>query len=228
LLIKEATKDNVSPKLLFELGRYLKQGRPSVPAQLKKAQGCFKRILALLNAIKKPTPEQCCLKVKVYQELLASPDKTKRQEEEWKYRMKEALGEAIKSNYAQALYLQAKQYISFTRSSGNSSKTLKWLEAAASGGDWDAKAFLGFLKAWRWQSGNSPTSNKATLAKEGLQEIKEGILHHSLAGQTALGILWIEGYPVLGGEKNEKKGRFWLERAAQRGDKDAIEYLKKH
>lgn len=232
LLVQEASRKNPAPGILYALGRFHAVGRPGIPARPKEAWPLLKRALAALEAVKKPTTAQRCLTIKLYRALIASPEGNKdmvdeqrgytcKMREFWEYKVTQAFQDLAKTKDPEALYVRAREDLSLAgRSSGGDRTTFTSLQTAAAAGHPDALAYVGFIKVWQHSS-----PGQTAAARAGVRQIKKAVRQHSLEGLVAMGRLYADGFPIVGG-KNDQKATYWLTLAADRGHAGAKALLK--
>lgn len=197
----------------FELGCFLKHGRPGIPADKKRANELFAEIATsgdLKSGI--PTAMEYCLAGRASSEYIPENwDETVR----WRKRAAGFFQKSIAQGYRPACYYS--QYYLRHSSDKNPQELMKALPSDNP----EVNAFIGALAGMN-QSSKEPRNRDKNLAA-----IKAGIQAYNNVAQCALGMLYLhsETDPNAFLRHNRQKAKFWLQRAADRGDVDAIQIL---
>ncbi|MCK4983621.1 MAG: SEL1-like repeat protein [Victivallaceae bacterium] len=200
------------------LGDYYKQGRPGVKKNIKKAVEIFSSIISdVSKSPSKMTGKDYCILGRAY---MAQCNGNYGHDTSLKRKANQAFKFAQEKAYLPAWY-----YPEYYRKNSGKFKLDKLLKALPSH-DPQVEAFVAGLA----QFSNQKQLRKYRDNVKNLASIKVGIKSHDVVSQFMLGLLYMqkgikseEGYPLT---KNLPKARFWLERAAQRGSREAAQILK--
>jgi TPR repeat protein len=197
----------------FELGRFLRHGRPGVTANKVRANELFAKIVSTVNAQgKEAKPEDICLAGRASSEYIPKNwDETVL----WRKRAAEFFQKAIEQGYRPAYYYS--QYYLRHSSDKNPLELLKALPTD----NLETNAFVGALAGMN-RNLKLPRDRDKNLAS-----VKAGIQAYNTVAQCALGMLYLHSAtdPNAFLRYNPSKAKFWLQRAAERGDEDAIQAL---
>lgn len=197
----------------FELGCFLKHGRPKIPADKTRANELFSKVVMLVEAKSdSPSGRECCLAGRACSEYIPENwDENVR----WQKRAAGFFRKAIEKEYRPAYYYL--QYYA-RHSSGNNPKEL--MKALPSDNP-EVNAFIAAL------AGMNSHFKEYRNRDKNLAAIKEAIQAHNNVAQCALGMLYLvsDTDPNAFLLHNQQKAKFWLQRAADRGDMDAAQLL---
>ena len=197
----------------FELGRFLKHGRPGVSPDIGKANKIFAEIVFSIERMSRlPSPDDYCLAGR------ASSEYTPENWDEkvrWKRRAASFFQKAISEGYRPAYFYS--QYYLRHSSDNDPQKLLKALPSD----NLEINAFIGAL------AGLNPRFKTQRNRDKNLEAIKAAIHAHSNLAQGMLGMLYLhsETDPNAFLRYNPRKAEFWLRRAAERGGRDAFQSL---
>lgn len=197
----------------FELGCFLKHGRPGVQADKRKANKLFSEIVSSIETKDSASsPEGYCLGGRASSEYIPENwDETVH----WKKRAAGFFQKAIRQGYRPAYY-----YSQYYLRHSSDKKPQELLKALPSN-NLEVNAFIGAL------AGMNQGSKESRNRDKNLAAIKAGIQAHNNVSQCALGMLYLhsETDPNAFLRHNRQKAKFWLQRAAERGDVDAVQIL---
>ena len=197
----------------FELGYFLKHGRPGVSPDMEKANRLFAEIVSAIEKMGgSPSPEDYCLAGR------ASSEYTPENWDEkvrWKRRAASFFQKAISEGYRPAYFYS--QYYLRHSSDNDPQRLLKVLPSD----NLEINAFIGALAGL-----NSRFKSQRNRDKN-LEAVKAAIYAHSNLAQAMLGMLYLHSKtdPNAFLRHNPRKAKFWLQRAADRGDTDALQIL---
>ena len=197
----------------FELGYFLKHGRPGVSPDMEKANRLFAEIVSAIEKMGgSPSPEDYCLAGR------ASSEYTPENWDEkvrWKRRAASFFQKAISEGYRPAYFYS--QYYLRHSSDNDPQRLLKVLPSD----NLEINAFIGALAGL-----NSRFKSQRNRDKN-LEAVKAAIYAHSNLAQAMLGMLYLHSKtdPNAFLRRNPRKAKFWLQRAADRGDTDALQIL---
>ena len=198
----------------FELGCFLKHGRPGVKADKKKANELFSEIASTIASGDRTfSPEDYCLAGRACREYVPENwTETTR----WKKRASQFFQKAIEQGYRPAYYYS--QYYERHSSDCNLAELVKALPSDNP----EINAFIATVAA------TNPHLKQYRDRAQNLAAVKAAIEARSNVAQCALGMLYLafETTPDAFLRYNPEKARFWLQRAAERGDTDAIQILR--
>jgi TPR repeat protein len=197
----------------FELGRFLKYGRPKIPGNKKSANKLFAEIVLNVEAQgKEATPEDICLAGRACYEYIPENYIEKKR---WKKQGVTFFQNAIKQNYRPAYYYS--QYYKRTASGKNPPEILRALPSD----NVEINAVVGALPGID-RSLKMPRERDKNLAA-----VKVGVIAYNNVAQCLLGLLYLHPNtdPKAFLKHNPTKAKFWLQRAADRGNEDAIRAL---
>ncbi|MEI3038811.1 MAG: hypothetical protein V8T90_07030 [Victivallales bacterium] len=197
----------------FELGRFLKHGRPGVQADKRKANKLFSEIVSSIKTKDSASsPEDYCLAGRASNEYIPG---NWNETVHWKKLAADFFQKAMGQEYRPAYYYS--QYYLRHSSDKNSQELLKALPS----NNLEINAFIGAL------AGMNQGSKESRNRDKNLAAIKAGIQAHNNVSQCALGMLYLhsETDPNAFLRHNRQKAKFWLQRAAERGDIDALQTL---
>ena len=198
----------------FELGYFLKHGRPGVSPDMEKANRLFAEIVSAIEKMGgSPSPEDYCLAGR------ASSEYTPKNWDEkvrWKRRAASFFQKAISEGYRPAYFYS--QYYLRHSSDNDPQRLLKVLPSD----NLEINAFIGALAGL-----NSRFKSQRNRDKN-LEAVKAAIYAHSNLAQAMLGMLYLHSKtdPNAFLRHNPRKAKFWLQRAADRGNTDAFQILK--
>ena len=200
----------------FMLGRYYKQGRVGIPANRWKANGMFREIiLRVTEESKEPTPEELCLAARACKEMTPMiPGATWDERLAFEKQAKALFEAAAKQGCKKAVFYP-RYYYENMRCPGNlNPDALR--KAMAPEEDIEAMV-LAAGKAQLDNNGKGFYPQKA----ENMAILKRGIQEHVSLAEYFVGALFSKqrdnnGVSALKG--NPERAKFWLLRAAKRGD----------
>lgn len=197
----------------FELGRFLKHGRPGIPADRGRANTLFAEVVSTVEAQGGASSSaDDCLAGRACREYV--PENWT-ENVDWRKRAGGFFQKAIRRGYRPAYYYS--QYYERHSSDNNPEELLKALPSD----NWEVRGFIAGLAAM------NPRFKKLRKRDDNLAAIREAIQAHSNTVQCILGMLYLvsDTDPDALLRYNSKKAKFWLHRAADRGDEDAVQVL---
>ena len=198
----------------FELGCFLKHGRPGVHADKRTANKLFSEIaFTIASGDRTFSPEDYCLAGRACREYVPENwTETTR----WKKRASQFFQKAIEQGYRPAYYYS--QYYERHSSDCNLIELVKALPSDNP----EINAFIATVAA------TNPHLKQYRDRAQNLAAVKAAVEARSNVAQCALGMLYLafETTPDAFLRHNPEKARFWLQRAAERGDTDAIQILR--
>ena len=197
----------------FELGYFLKHGRPGVSPDMEKANRLFAEIVSAIEKMGGlPSPEDYCLAGRASSEY--TPENWD-EKDRWKRRAASFFQKAISEGYRPAYFYS--QYYLRHSSDNDPQKLLKVLPSD----NLEINAFIGAL------AGLNPRFKTQRNRDKNLEAVKAAIHAHSNLAQAMLGMLYLHSKtdPNAFLRHNPRKAKFWLQRAADRGDTDALQIL---
>ncbi|MDD2478967.1 MAG: hypothetical protein PHS31_03650 [Victivallaceae bacterium] len=197
----------------FELGRFLKHGRPGVPANKKKANELFSEIVSSIDTKGSSSlPEDYCLAGRASSEYIPKNwDETV----SWRKRAAGFYKKSIAQGYRSAYYYS--QYYLRHSSDNNPQELLKTLPTD----NLEINAFIAAMAAI------NPRFKAYRDRNKNLAAIKNAIQSYNNEAQYLLGLLYLvsDTDPNAFLRHNRQKAIFWLQRAAERGNTDATQVL---
>jgi len=201
----------------FVLGCYYKYGRPGIKPDRTKAAGVFQSIADELSVKSPLSAEESYWMGRSYTELLNGQYA---HDCELKEKALKAFEFSNHQDFIPSIFYL--QYLNRQNSKFMAADVVK----AAEAGDIEAKAFLSGLALAHFPAPEVKPYYKQK--SKMLSWLKDAIKHHSSIAQFYLGKLYADnsGWTDAPLKYNKEQATFWLKRAAERGNQDAVRVMK--
>ena len=206
-----------SLKSKFMLAMYYKTGSPEITKDSVKANVIFKEIIGDVSNKSAPTPEMLCIAGRACMEFI-STDFSERQE--FQNNAEKLFKESIKQGYATAAF-----YPQYCIKDNGKFQPQELIEIANKNNCLDAEVLAAGLALLM-----NPDFMNYRNKQENLLTIKKGIQAHIPLAEYILGELFYldAANPDLALKPNRELALFWMKRAANHGEAEAIELLRQN
>ena len=206
-----------SLKSKLMLAMYYKTGRPDIPKDSVKANAIFNEIIGDVSNQSAPTPEMLCIAGRACMEFVSTEFYEIR---EFQNKANNFFKESIKQGYAAAAFYP--QY--YIRNNGKF-QPRELLEIANKNNCLDTEVLAAGMALFR-----NPVFMNYRNKQENLLTIKKGIQAHIPLAEYILGELFYldAANPDLALKPNRELALFWMKRAANHGEAEAIELLRQN
>ena len=206
-----------SLKSKLMLAMYYKTGRPDIPKDSVKANAIFNEIIGDVSNQSAPTPEMLCIAGRACMEFVSTEFY---EIQEYQKKATEFFKESIEQGYAAAAFYP--QY--YIRNNGKF-QPRELLEIANKNNCLDTEVLAAGMALFR-----NPVFMNYRNKQENLLTIKKGIQAHIPLAEYILGELFYldAANPDLALKPNRELALFWMKRAANHGEADAIELLRQN
>ena len=206
-----------SLKSKFMLAMYYKTGRPDIPKDSVKANAVFNEIIGDVSNQSAPTPEMLCIAGRACMEFVSTEFF---ETQEFQKKATEFFKESIEQGYAAAAFYP--QY--YIRNNGKF-QPRELLEIANKNNCLDTEVLAAGMALFR-----NPVFMNYRNKQENLLTIKKGIQAHIPLAEYILGELFYldAANPDLALKPNRELALFWMKRAANHGEAEAIELLRQN
>ena len=206
-----------SLKSKLMLAMYYKTGRPDIPKDSVKANAIFNEIIGDVSNQSAPTPEMLCIAGRACMEFVSTEFY---EIQEFQNKATEFFKESIEQGYAAAAFYP--QY--YIRNNGKF-QPRELLEIANKNNCLDTEVLAAGMALFR-----NPVFMNYRNKQENLLTIKKGIQAHIPLAEYILGELFYldAANPDLALKPNRELALFWMKRAANHGEADAIELLRQN
>jgi len=206
-----------SLKSKFMLAMYYKTGSPEITKDSVKANVIFKEIIGDVSNKSAPTPEMLCIAGRACMEFI-STDFSERQE--FQNNAEKLFKESIKQGYATAAF-----YPQYCIKDNGKFQPQELIEIANKNNCLDAEVLAAGLALLM-----NPDFMNYRNKQENLLTIKKGIQAHIPLAEYILGQLFNHDGTDLSCalKPNPELAKFWIKRAANHGEADAIELLRQN
>ena len=206
-----------SLKSNFMLAKYCKTGRVEISKDIAKSNSIFYEIISSINSKSGlPTPEELCLAGRACLEITPSSFTEK---QALKKKAQSFFHEAVKQGYVKASYYS--QYYNRLNSDFKPDELIK----VANSNDLEAEALAAGMALLY-----NPAFKSYRSKAENLAIIKKAIQAHLPLAEYILGELFNQAGSRMDDalKPNPELAKFWLKRAANHGDPDAIDLLRQN
>ena len=206
-----------SLKSKLMLAMYYKTGRPDIPKDSVKANAIFNEIIEDVSNKSAPTPEMLCIAGRACMEFVSTEFF---ETQEFQKKATEFFKESIEQGYAAAAFYP--QY--YIRNNGKF-QPRELLEIANKNNCLDTEVLAAGMALFR-----NPVFMNYRNKQENLLSIKKGIQAHIPLAEYILGELFYldAANPDLALKPNRELALFWMKRAANHGEAEAIELLRQN
>ena len=204
-------------KSKFMLAMYYKTGRPDIPKDSVKANAVFNEIIGDVSNQSAPTPEMLCIAGRACMEFVSTEFYEIR---EFQNKATEFFKESIEQGYAAAAF-----YPQYYIKNNSKFQPRELIEIANEKNCLDAEVLAAGFALLR-----NPAFKNYRNKQENLLTIKKGIQAHIPLAEYILGELFYldAANPDLALKPNRELALFWMKRAANHGEADAIELLRQN
>lgn len=206
-----------SLKSKLMLAMYYKTGRPDIPKDSVKANAVFNEIIGDVSNQSAPTPEMLCIAGRACMEFVSTEFYEIR---EFQNKATEFFKESIEQGYAAAAF-----YPQYYVRHNDKFQPRELLEIANKNNCLDTEVLAAGMALLR-----NPAFKNYRNKQENLLTIKKGIQAHIPLAEYILGELFYldAANPDLALKPNRELALFWMKRAANHGEADAIELLRQN
>ena len=206
-----------SLKSKFMLAMYYKTGRPDIPKDSVKANAVFNEIIGDVSNKSAPTPEMLCIAGRACMEFVSTEFYEIR---EFQNKATEFFKESIEQGYAAAAF-----YPQYYIKNNSKFQPPELIEIANEKNCLDTEVLAAGMALLR-----NPAFKNYRNKQENLLTIKKGIQAHIPLAEYILGELFYldAANPDLALKPNRELALFWMKRAANHGEAEAIELLRQN
>ena len=206
-----------SLKSKLMLAMYYKTGRPDIPKDSVKANAIFNEIIGDVSNQSAPTPEMLCIAGRACMEFVSTEFY---EIQEYQKKATEFFKESIEQGYAAAAF-----YPQYYIKNNSKFQPRELIEIANEKNCLDTEVLAAGMALLR-----NPAFKNYRNKQENLVTIKKGIQAHIPLAEYILGELFYldAANPDLALKPNRELALFWMKRAANHGEAEAIELLRQN
>jgi len=206
-----------SLKSKLMLAMYYKTGRPDIPKDSVKANAIFNEIIGDVSNQSAPTPEMLCIAGRACMEFVSTEFY---EIQEYQKKATEFFKESIEQGYAAAAF-----YPQYYIKNNSKFQPRELIEIANEKNCLDTEVLAAGMALLR-----NPAFKNYRNKQENLLTIKKGIQAHIPLAEYTLGKLFYldAANPDLALKPNRELALFWMKRAANHGEAEAIELLRQN